>query len=201
MTQLPITDTSAGVYRPRPAGNIIVTGLCEFEVLGIRALLEAQGCVVRSLTGTTPARDDLLIVALSSMPSLGWGKHLVMLDALSDRMPCRMTVLVPDGLCGVVSGLVNVSVRPGDAALPVVADGLQSVIRMWRQGVDREGVSRRHLTPKMQGALNRVVVGRVANSKTEYTHRHLAMGRLSFRSVRQFRAFIAGTEWDKERWY
>lgn len=180
--------------------NIILTGPCAYEVSGVKALMEAEGYPVSALAEKVPASGDVLIVALSSMPVLGWWKHQRMLDELVHNVACRVVLLVPDALREAVSGMINALVLSGDVALSVFIRELQVVVRPWAQKERGPYRTRRILSPKMLGALDRIATGNIADNKTEYSHCHLALHRLNFRSVAQFRQFIAGTEWDKERW-
>ncbi|EBT5667979.1 hypothetical protein CL314_23545 [Salmonella enterica] len=171
-----------------------------YEVSGVKALLESKGYSASSLSERVPASGDVLIVALSSMPVLGWWKYQRMLDELVHDVACRVVLLVPDELRDAVSGMINAIVLSGDVALSVFIRELQVVIRSWTQREDGQYKTRRLLSSKMLEALELIATGSIADNKTEYCHRHLALYRLNFRSVTQFRQFIAGTEWDKERW-
>ncbi|HFR2176803.1 TPA: hypothetical protein ACHUVK_002718 [Shigella sonnei] len=81
--------------------KVLLTGTCWYELTGLWFLLSAQGYdVYRVPLGYPCASDcwDLVIVALSSEPVAGWGRHLSSICELRARLSGRMLVLAPEKL-------------------------------------------------------------------------------------------------------
>ncbi|MBB6965809.1 hypothetical protein HEN96_023500 [Escherichia coli] len=81
--------------------KILLTGTCWYELTGLWHLLSALGHDVRhvSLEHTCAGEDlDLMIVALSAEPVVGWGRHLHRIRELRATTPGKMLVLVPERL-------------------------------------------------------------------------------------------------------
>ncbi|EDX9716473.1 hypothetical protein F9N64_19735 [Salmonella enterica] len=175
--------------------NIVITGFCEYESLGIRLLLEAEEYAVHELTKMKPGRDDLLIVGLSALPELGWWRWLDLLGKSKDLYRCRIIAVVPGTLKQALSVLISGDreVIAGDESLSVFRHRLISAISRWQgaQQVRENKVS--PLSVSMIDALYTVIVGGDLNiSKAQYTCRYQALSRLKFSGTMQFRRFMAG---------
>ncbi|HFW4810565.1 TPA: hypothetical protein ACIAFB_005658, partial [Escherichia coli] len=78
--------------------NILLFGMCEYELIGLYHVLKAGGYNVVNATIDNYQEDvyDLLIVALSSVPVIGWGKYFGLLHTFSCDFRGRIILLVPE---------------------------------------------------------------------------------------------------------
>lgn len=114
----PCVDRREGNARKK----ILLTGTCWFELTGLLYLLSSQEFdIYRVPQGYRCAPDcwDLIIVALSTEPVVGWGRYITWIRELREQMSGKMLVLVPQRLkslrilhnvCPVFSGEVNLPV-------------------------------------------------------------------------------------------
>ncbi|MED8104295.1 hypothetical protein Q5512_25800 [Escherichia coli] len=75
--------------------RIIIDGFCEYEMLGLSALLKAENYDVRLRKESEPTKGDILIIALSAVPLLNWLSLFSMFRASDDVRYCRTIFLVP----------------------------------------------------------------------------------------------------------
>lgn len=181
--------------------NIVVMGSCEAEVRGVLSLLEGVG-IAAVRAGVSPlGPGDLLIVAMSAEPLLGWAKHLPPLLAMKLRWHCTIVVLTPNEIAGV--RLLNAvgCIVPGGYSLDWTCNILQCLVAKWRQGkplpvgnvrrisvacgLDIEGVA-------YFFAQTMPVVGSAKLSKTEYGRRNRALVNMGFCHLQPLRVFMAG---------
>lgn len=99
--------------------RILLTGTSWYELTGLWHLLSAQGYdVYRVPLGYSCAQNgwDLIIVALSTEPVAGWGRHLPKIRKVRAEISGKMLVLVPKRLdalkilrniCPVYSGCMH----------------------------------------------------------------------------------------------
>ncbi|EAP9184582.1 hypothetical protein G3C57_004326 [Salmonella enterica] len=78
--------------------RILLTGNCEYELLGLSHLLAGMGYAVVRPEMSPPGAYDLALVALSAEPLVGWGRHLQGIRMLHAASPVPMVVLVPSRL-------------------------------------------------------------------------------------------------------
>lgn len=78
--------------------RILLTGNCEYELLGLSHLLAGMGYAVVRPEMSPPGAYDLALVALSAEPLAGWGRHLQDIRMLHAASPVPMVVLVPSRL-------------------------------------------------------------------------------------------------------
>ncbi|EHT7272377.1 hypothetical protein MM742_004075 [Salmonella enterica] len=82
--------------------KILLTGTCQYELLGLWHLLAAQKntlCCMSSWGGLRITDDwDLIVVTLSAEPVASWGQHLRHICELKKHVSCRILVLVPERL-------------------------------------------------------------------------------------------------------
>lgn len=78
--------------------NILLFGRCEYELIGLYHILKEGGYNVVNATIDNYQEDiyDLLIVALSSDPVIGWGKYFDLLHTFSCDFSGRIILLVPE---------------------------------------------------------------------------------------------------------
>lgn len=80
-------------------GKIYLFGLCDFEINGIYHLLAKDFCIVNALDYNeillTSHKHDVLILCLSSLSLLGWGRTLSKIKNLSLNCNIKIIVLTP----------------------------------------------------------------------------------------------------------
>ncbi|MGS9174386.1 hypothetical protein ACQWFR_24380, partial [Salmonella enterica subsp. enterica serovar Infantis] len=72
----------------------MLTGNCDYELLGLSYLLAGLGYAVMRPEMSPPGADDLVLVALRAEPRAGWGRHLQGIRMLHAASPVPMVVLV-----------------------------------------------------------------------------------------------------------
>ncbi|EGO3302135.1 hypothetical protein L6W60_004299 [Salmonella enterica] len=178
-----------------PQPKIVVTGPCHAEVQGIVSLLRQGGFRVSGDRNAVVAEDDLLIVALSACPELGWWKEQMRLRRLRRAGHYRMVALVPGSLEKVVSRQGICPVVAGDASVPVLWRRLSAEVRAWREGRPVYEMARAGLLPvRQERALAALLSGRVVIKKVQYSHRYLGLTRLGFYSGPQYQRYHSGPE-------
>ncbi|EBU7005293.1 TPA: hypothetical protein NPB33_004212 [Salmonella enterica subsp. enterica serovar Kintambo] len=80
--------------------RILLTGSCEYELLGLSYLLDGMGYAVVRPEASPPGTYDFILVALSAEPLAGWGRHLQGIRMLYAANSVPMAVLVPERLKG-----------------------------------------------------------------------------------------------------
>ncbi|MDQ4429026.1 hypothetical protein PKO51_06505 [Yokenella regensburgei] len=175
--------------------HIFVDGVCEFEVVGIQAILEEKGYLVSRFAQETPKESDLLIVALSAPLQLGWWRHLDALMALMRDVGCRMVVLVPDALHDAVSQLTSCEVISGDGHIDELCLALLQVVHQWeRRGIPGRKYQLRYLSPRQREVIAGLRSRGGQEERVKYTHRYLALQRLRFSNALQYHRFMAGNQ-------
>ncbi|EGO3302125.1 hypothetical protein L6W60_004309 [Salmonella enterica] len=173
--------------------KIVVTGPCGDEVAGGMALLSEAGCPVCHAGEETAEAGDLVIVALSACPELGWWKEQMRLRRLRRAGHYRMVALVPGSLEKVVSRQGICPVVAGDASVPVLWRRLSAEVRAWREGRPVYEMARAGLLPvRQERALAALLSGRVVIKKVQYSHRYLGLTRLGFYSGPQYQRYHSG---------
>ncbi|EDI0785164.1 hypothetical protein CC851_25275, partial [Salmonella enterica subsp. enterica serovar Kasenyi] len=56
--------------------RVLLTGNCEYELLGLQHLLSDMDCEVLRPEMSYGGTYDLIVVALSAGPLVGWGRYL-----------------------------------------------------------------------------------------------------------------------------
>ncbi|EDZ5417303.1 TPA: hypothetical protein ACJGVM_004581 [Salmonella enterica subsp. enterica serovar Welikade] len=95
------------MYRPK---RILVTGSCEYELLGLSRLLAGMGYEAVTAEMSPSGEYEGVLVALSAEPLAGWGRHLKCIRMLYAANPVPVVVLVPDRLKGMrlLGGIAHV---------------------------------------------------------------------------------------------
>ncbi|WP_257211314.1 hypothetical protein [Salmonella enterica] len=70
--------------------RILLTGNCEYELLGLSHLLAGMGYAVVRPEMSPPGAYDLALVALSAEPLAGWGRHLKGIRMLHAASPVHV---------------------------------------------------------------------------------------------------------------
>lgn len=81
--------------------RILLTGSCEYELLGLSYLLDGMGYAVVRPETSLPGTYDFILVALSAEPLTGWGRHLQDIRMLYAANSVPVAVLVPERLKGI----------------------------------------------------------------------------------------------------
>lgn len=175
--------------------HIFVDGLCEFEVVGVQAILEEKGYPVSRFAQGKLTESDLLIVALSAPLQLGWWRHLDALMALMQDVGCRTVVLVPDALHDAVSQLASCEVISGDGHIDELRQALLQAVHQWeRRGIPGSKYQLRYLSPRQREVIAGLRSREVPEERVNYTHRYLALQRLRFSNALQYHRFMAGNQ-------
>lgn len=182
--------------------NIVVTGTCDAEVQGILSLLDGEGISAVRAGASPLSPDDLLIVAMSAEPLLGWGRHLSWLLAMKLRWRCTMVVLTSNQVADVrLLEAVGGCVVPEGYSLRWVSNALLCLVAKWRQGKPLPVGNVRRISEVHALDIDEMayffaqtmpVTGAVKLSKTEYGRRHRALFRMGFCHLQQLRLFMAG---------
>lgn len=70
-----------------------------WEKYGIMNLLTERGMSVQPLTpGRHPSPKDVVILAYSSAPLMGWSRYLYLMDNIAQKYSCTVVVLHPPGM-------------------------------------------------------------------------------------------------------
>lgn len=181
--------------------NIVVMGACEVEVQGVLSLLEEMDIpAVRA--GVSPlTSDDLLIVAMSAEPLLGWAKHLPFLLAMKLRWRCAMVVLTPNEIADVRLLDAVGCIVPGGYSLGWMSNTLLCLVAKWQQGKPLPAGNVRRISAVSSLDIDEMVyfftqtmpvVGLARLSKTEYGRRNRALVNMGFCHLQQFRLFMSG---------
>lgn len=181
--------------------NIVVMGSCEAEVQAILSLLEDMG-IYAVRAGVSPLNsDDLLIVAMSAVPLLGWAKHLPSLYAMKLRWRCAMVVLASNEIASVRLLDAVGCIVPGGYSLGWVSNALLCLVTKWQQGKPLPVGNVRRISPACGLDIDDVsyffaqtmlpATGS-AISKTEYGRRNRALVNMGFYHLQQLRLFMAG---------
>lgn len=80
--------------------RVLLTGNCEYELLGLLHLLSDLDCEVLRAEMSYGGTYDLIVVALSAGPLVGWGRYLRHIRLLRAANTAPMVVLVPPRLQG-----------------------------------------------------------------------------------------------------
>lgn len=80
--------------------RVLLTGNCEYELLGLLHLLSDMGCEVLRPEMSYGGTYNLIVVALSAGPLVGWGRYLRHIRLLRAANTAPMVVLVPPRLQG-----------------------------------------------------------------------------------------------------
>ncbi|ECV2306848.1 hypothetical protein DTR82_17605 [Salmonella enterica subsp. enterica serovar Javiana] len=184
-----------GEQSGKKSRKIVVTGPCGYEVAGVMALLSESGCPVYHAGAKTVGAGDLLIVALSACPELGWWKEQIRLRRQRQAGRYRMVALVPGSLEKVVSRQGICPVVSGDEPTTVLREHLSAEVRTWREGRPAHEMVCTDILPAQQmRALAVLMSGTVVRRKAEYCHRYLGLARLGFHSGPQYQRYHSGPE-------
>lgn len=181
--------------------NIVVMGACEVEVQGVLSLLEGEGIpAVRA--GVSPLKQgDLLIVAMSAKPLLGWARHLFSLLTMKLRWGCTMIVLTPNEIADVRLLDAVGCIVPSGYSLGWMSNALLCLVAKWRQGKPLPVGNVRRISAATALDIDEVAYffaqtmptsGLARLSKTEYGRRNRALLRMGFCHLQQFKLFMAG---------
>lgn len=181
--------------------NIIVTGTSEVEVVGVLSLLDGMGVAATRLGDAPPTSNDLVIVVMSAVPLLGWGKQFLRLLDMKLQWQCELVVLVPNAVAPIrlLDGIG--CILPGGYSLDWTSKALMSLITKWRQGKALpRGNVRRLLRAgaididevKRFFALVFPVVEPFRISKTVYGQRNRAVAFMGLSHLQHAKLFMAG---------
>lgn len=181
--------------------NILVTGSCQSEVQGVLCLLKGMGTVAAELGDATPTPNDLVIVAMSAIPLLGWAEQFPRLLDMKLRWRCELVVLVPNVVAS-IRLLEGVGcIIPGGYSLDWMSKVLMSLVAKWRQSKALPVGNVRRLSRYSPLGVDDVeyfftlmfpVVGPLRMSKTAYGRRSRAMTFMGFSHLQQAKLFMAG---------
>lgn len=177
--------------------KIVVTGPCEFEVLGIISLLHRQGFNVCNSNEMTADSGDLLIFALSAMPILGYWKHIEYLQKICHNGTYRVVAIIPSALKDVVVRKAICPVVQGDGKISTLSNELQATVDTWIKDstvwkYSRKDSLKKTLSTGAIQAVQNLLSGKPVYRKTHYYYRHQAMSKLGFANKLQFLVFNAG---------
>lgn len=177
--------------------KIVVTGPCEFEVLGIISLLRQQGYNVCNSKEMTADSGDLLIFALSAMPTLGYWKHIENLQKICHGGTYGVVAIIPLSLKDVVIRKAICPVVQGDGKISTLSIELLAMVEIWIKGsaawkYASKSCLKKTLSTGAIQAVQNLLLGKPAYLKTHYYHRHQAMSKLGFTNKLQFLVFNAG---------
>lgn len=102
--------------------RIIIDGFCEYEMLGLSALLKAENYDVRLRKETEPTKGDILIIALSAVPLLNWLSLFSVFRASDDVRYCRTIFLVPGQVKEMQRLFSTINIVDGSLPLAVLKD-------------------------------------------------------------------------------
>lgn len=183
--------------------NIIITGTCEVEVLGVFSLFESMGIPTTQLRDAQPEPGDLLIVSMSAEPLLGWAKYLPSLLAMKLWWRCSIVVLVPNKLASIRLLDSIGSIVSGGYSLAWTRNALMYLVAKWRQG-EPLPVGDIHRFSDLPLLSIEVVAYFFAQtlpvkrggglSKTEYGRRNRAMVSMGFCYRHQLELFMVGVD-------
>jgi hypothetical protein len=141
----------------------------------------------------TPDAEDMVVVALSASPQLGWWKHEARLRRLRRAGQYRMVALVPGSLERVMSRKVICPVVAGDAPLSVLLRSLLAEVWVWYdERPPREMQGGVILSVQQDRAMAELLSGRVVKRKEQYSHRYLGLARLGFNTCLQYQCYYSG---------
>lgn len=151
--------------------------------------------------GSSLNSDDLLIVAMSAMPLLGWAKHLPLLYAMKLRWRCAMVVLVSNEISSVRLLDAVGCIVSGGYSLGWVSNALLYLVPKWQQSKPLPVGNVRRISLACGLGIDDVAyffaqtmpaTGSERLSKTEYGRRNRALVNMGFYNLQQLRLFMAG---------
>ncbi|ECI0840128.1 hypothetical protein POJ30_004363 [Salmonella enterica] len=189
-----LTANSTGHTR---SNKIVVVGPSEAEVTGIIALLQHDGFQVCQGKGVKLDADDLLIVTLSTVPLLGWWRHLEYLHMLKRKGKYQMLAIIPTALKEIMLRQSICPIIEGGGTLAQLHNALLAAAETWKKGIlprinRGKSTPDRKLTAGQARAIYKLLEGKYIDSKTQYSQRYLALERLGFSGTAQFSLFTAG---------
>ncbi|EJS7221869.1 hypothetical protein NVX15_002406 [Salmonella enterica] len=189
-----MTTNSSGYTR---SNKIVVIGPCEAEVIGTIALLQHDGFQVCQGKGVKLDAGDLLIVTLSTVPLLGWWRHLEYLHILKRKGKYQMLAIIPTDLKEIMLRQSICPIIEGGETLAQLHNALLVAAETWKKGSlprinRRKNTPDRKLTAGQARAIYKLLEGEYIDSKTQYSQRYLALERLGFSGTAQFSLFTAG---------
>ncbi|MGY0147484.1 hypothetical protein [Edwardsiella tarda] len=177
--------------------KVIVMGSCEYEVAGIISLLKSANVRVCRGGIMIPGECDLLIVALSASPLLGWWRNLELLKNIRNAGEYRMVAIVPLDMMTIVSRQGVCPVVNGSDSLNRVQSMLLDCVLAWVD--ERVEVKRKNfigsidwLSSTQINAIEELLLPKTLVNKTQYSRRYSALARLGFGGVAHFRLVTAG---------
>lgn len=168
-------------------GRILVTGPCDAEVSGLVTMLYQTGYPAFPSTYTQPHSADLVVVALSAVPAVGWGRWLTLLHILRLQGSYRIVTVVPACYLRVVSVLQGCPAVNGQASLPELYRQLRLEILQWRRNAP---VSQKKCPP-LSGDDIRMLSSCLRAKDCGYNTRYYLMSRMGFSRMRDLMLFVA----------
>lgn len=183
--------------------KIVVTGPCEFEVLGIINLLRQKGFNVCNSKEMTAGPGDLLIFAMSAMPVLGYWKHIEHLQKICHGGTYGVVAIIPLSLKDVVVRKAICPVVQGDGKISTLSNELLAMADAWikdstvwkyarKDWLKENNQPVKTLSIGAIQAVQNLLSGKPVYRKVHYHHRYLAINKLGFANKQQFLVFNAG---------
>ncbi|SUG21982.1 Uncharacterised protein [Salmonella enterica subsp. arizonae] len=173
------------------SNKIVVIGPCEAEVIGIIALLQHDGFQVCQGKGVKLDAGDLLIVTLSTVPLLGWWRHLEYLHILKRKGKYQMLAIIPTDLKEIMLRQSICPIIEGGETLAQLHNALLVAAETWKKG-SLPRINRRKNTPDRKLTAGQAVQyiiflkGNISTVKLNIANVILPLNVLAFLEQRNF---------------
>lgn len=184
-------------------GIVWVEG-CYWETVGLINLIAEQGICIRPFsTNITPSPADVVILAWSSAPLLGWGQYLYQMERLVQHHRCTVIVLHPPGMkivpCTPRTYLCNGKIPPDvlyDCLIHILMEGYGKNYREQMVLPVQRPMNLADLPDLSERFRHTDVLLMSGSHKHQcqdiYRERQTLTSRAGFRSTHNFRVFITG---------
>lgn len=177
---------------------------CYWETAGIICFMAKRGLSVRPLLADNhPASKDVVIVASSSAPLLGWGQYLCRMEQLAQKYHCTLIALHPPGM-KIIPRTPRTYLCDGKVSPEAMYNCLMNILLSWHGKKSRgevilpeSGKLKLAELPGLSERFRHTENQLISQTQKQqcgdlYRERQRLTSRAGFRCIHNFRLFITG---------